>query len=217
MNTPMTFNEILAPQKGNVIQRGIKAWINPQNPDGTIRTLKRLQVHRVNSVLRKVVADPIQALYQRYAQCSTKIHTNYTLGTDMINPKALHMLIQRKPKAERLEAFTVPQFNSVIDCATNMTTINELFHLAMGGMLIYQTLPWITSGGFGSHFRTGMDMDTAKFFMTHIVNIYLILNQRLTRARLSHTITRGLKRKDSFDPEKYGNLLGIIPPGNNNN
>lgn len=94
--------------------------------------------------------------------------------------------------------------NSMVDFATNQTTFNEAVYLVGAGLCAALALPAVAAGYVDSSFA----LNTGLF----VVNVYCILAQRYTRARLSRAINQALKLHKEFDINKYSNVLGIKTP-----
>lgn len=93
--------------------------------------------------------------------------------------------------------------DSMVDFATNQTTFNEVLHLIGAAWCAAVFLPEVAAGNFEWPVVLSMSL--------FIVNIYCILAQRYTRARLSIAIDRALKLGKPF-VGKYENILGIRIP-----
>lgn len=124
------------------------------------------------------VAISIFQLYKKVMLPNRRIQTTYTLADNSLN--------------------------SLVDFATNQTTLTEAYHLVVEGLLAASILPAVAAG----HTDGSFALITGLF----LVNTYGILAQRYTRARLSRTVDHALKRHKEFDVAKYTNVLGIKVP-----
>lgn len=170
---PPTFNAMLDTSDGNLLQRSIKAWIAPRNPDGTIKLMEAMRVDVFQSVLRR-----ISHIWLVPKSKEERLHDNYTMSDGSLN--------------------------SMVDFATNKTSLNEAIHsvgVVGGSALLFSP---ITEG------RT--DYLVALNVGILVGNIYCILAQRYTRARLSIAIDRALARNKRFNVDRYWNVLRLKTP-----
>lgn len=94
--------------------------------------------------------------------------------------------------------------NSLVDFATNQTTFNEAIHLFQ----IPINASLLLEGAVSGHIDSIVAVNASAL----LINTYCVLAQRYSRARLSITIDKALRRNREFDPEKYSNTLGIRFP-----
>ncbi len=77
---PENFAEMLDTANGNLLQRAVKMWIKPRNPEGTIRLMKQLQVDKFQAI-------PVGAMrrMKKAMGVDKQIQSNYTLGKPNLN------------------------------------------------------------------------------------------------------------------------------------
>ncbi|MBI4157702.1 hypothetical protein HY502_02540 [Candidatus Woesebacteria bacterium] len=76
---PKSFAEMLDASRGNFVQRAVKAWIKPRNPEGTIKLMKALQVDHFQKMVIKAIT-PIR----RLSHIEKGTQTNYALGDNSL-------------------------------------------------------------------------------------------------------------------------------------
>jgi len=173
---PPTFYKMLNSPKGTLQQRIIKKWITPINPEGTIKLLERLNVHKFQGLMLKIIMEITESTGK------DPVQSGYTLGrTDL---------------------------NSMIDYATNQSTANEAIHLAGTSIGIYYLLLALAIGK--------IDMYIFPLLAVTAMQIYCVLAQRYSRARLSIIIDKAFAKQKKFKSHEYFNSLDIELPENNN-
>jgi hypothetical protein len=120
---PENFAEMLDTASGNLLQRAVKMWIKPKNPEETIRLMKQLQVDKFQAIATGVMRRMKKAMGIDSA-FQTNYQTNYTLGK--------------------------PNLNSMVDFATHKNTLNEIVHLFGMGWYTMSLLPFLASGKVGA-------------------------------------------------------------------
>jgi len=73
---PKTFSEMLHPRRGNPLQKMVKIWITPQDPEGTIKLMKKLRVDKVQKQIKTLRLSVVP---------KKTIQSNYTLGSTDVN------------------------------------------------------------------------------------------------------------------------------------
>lgn len=172
-NPPSTFNAMLDTSAGNLLQRSVKAWITPRNPEGTIKLIEAMRVD----------------VFQR---ALLRCHNRW--------------LVPKSWKEKPGDNYTMPDgsLNSMVDFAMNKTSFNEAIH-SVGVVAASALLLSLIAEGRTDYpvvFSVGALME----------DIYCILAQRYTRARLSIAIDRALARNERFNVDEYRNVLRVKMP-----
>jgi hypothetical protein len=77
---PENFASMLDTASGNLLQRAIKMWIIPRDPEGTIRLMEKLKVHKFQAIPVGVFKKMRKA-----AGIDKQFQSNYTLGKPNLN------------------------------------------------------------------------------------------------------------------------------------
>jgi hypothetical protein len=171
---PQSLAEMLNPTIGNFVQRHIKQVIIPTDPETSVRRLEAWKVH----LAPQLAVFTFDLIVRKALNIKDPIPTNYTLGDHRLK--------------------------SVLNMATNWTTLNEGVHWTLGGLSAMVAVIDLAN--------YHMDPWTAANIGAFLINSYAALGQRYTRAKLALVIEKALQRHREFDFQGYKNLLGIKLP-----
>lgn len=175
---PGSFDEMMDASTGTAWQRLQKWYFKVGNPEKNIKFLESIGVDKYRNSAKWIMLDLLKRRGYTEQQAREGKNTNYTL-------------------ADR-------SLNSLLDFATNQTTLNEIAHLVLAAQCVLLA---------GVDTLSGESPVVGGTFF--ILNLYCVLAQRYTRSKLSIAIDRVLQKHPKFDAEKYKNALGIKLPQSN--